>query len=976
MILLFLLSCSHKKVPFFFIEEKIPDGLHFTYAEEPSAIPALTGLTARWGPEFYKNSLEEACLRSNHRFFYQKDWGPKLELCFASSPSVDSLLRKAIYQLQEQPKDRVRSQGELQFRGKKVYLSWVSTNGVAKRLHEEGVEDFLLGSNVFLDPLAKKNIVVTKDNLWRTGFAAAYFSVFQTRESLFFIFTSVNLQTPINSYHHLKIEFSRDEENTNNFKHIFSQTRQSNQDKREQCKSMLPEISEVYAGGNTLTEKYIELYNPHPHTLCFEGLRVQLAGINAKPEFSLDYLLPGQTLLLLEEKSKLQGIELIGFPWSELLPGRQFQLKVQDLLVDYRIPKEHSFHSDGENFSYKNKEFSPCTAYHKIYPLNSFCGDPGLELRKESAVTICQVKDFSLNEINAYGIQEQDKVSYHEKFLELKYTGEQTCDISHLYLHISGYSYPFTTTSRLVESGTLLLMGRGKNLLPLPNLFIRNLIKLRYEQAILLRGNGEEKEIYPGLEEGFYISPKDSKNRVYSLSHIHGIWQHHSQISRNLNPAITTYNFMSPAAPNGEIDPLQTTYLNEVSWMGSFSQKVSYPEDEFIEIYASHPTSLLVSVQNITSIKQFLIPIAEAGLSVLTKKKLYCFPEVPFIANSDFSLPNSKSTITLYSSDKKKIWDSVVYDPKLSHGINDTKSSQRISYAFSGYEKQWLASSPAQTYRFCLTDTIASPGEENTFLPFLHRVETELENTFVYVHSKDFTPDKVVLQQKSCLQDDTSQLEIPLNFEGVSWPKFQLPIHTDQLGSSLLYTSLVNGGKSYFTHRSNLVIAAVLPNPTLAQNEWILLCNRGREIENMHNFRIQDEKTSDSLVSLAERGIVKETVLLQSDFFVGDEILLQPQQCAYILDPDASSLSLPIYGQTPPLLLTVASSTTIGNGLSMSENLDLYKKIAGVAEEHVHTYGNSCEGSIFRIPLAKDEASWLREDKWGDSITDYEVIKF
>jgi hypothetical protein len=74
-------------------------------------------------------------------------------------------------------------------------------------------------------------------------------------------------------------------------------------------------------------------------------------------------------------------------------------------------------------------------------------------------------------------------------------------------------------------------------------------------------------------------------------------------------------------------------------------------------------------------------------------------------------------------------------------------------------------------------------------------------------------------------------------------------------------------------------------------------------------------------------------------------------------------------------VLTVRTSSTIGNGISSGEALDLFK-YNGSERIHVHSFGNRYSHAPFTLPVTTDEIILLQNGKRGEGKYDYEVLKW
>lgn len=969
LIIIIYYSCSQKKQPVLFFEEKSQPSIRLEYAQEPLLLPVGLPEEVAWGPELFVDDSNRPCIRSHSAYFYHRERGPRLELCFDNLPTSEDYLKNAINELLQQPTNKIRSHGQLSYVGTPVYSYFATSHEIAKLIQQ--AKQFRLGSRKILGKL--KKIANIEQYLWNTSFSAPYFSLILFADSrVVLVFTAGNLEITDSSYHHLVFDFSNCPTLQQNMEQYLQQVEQKNLDYRQQCLPQPVTINEIYLGGNQQYGKFIEISNPSTEPLCAKSLQWSAGELQAEAMIPAGFLFPDQVVVFHEAGSKLSGYPL-DWQWSQVKKQGVIRLKNESSTETIRDFSNHSFHADGDDFSYKGKEFFICTKYQKVYNGEPFCGDPGVEIQKSQTTNVCQLQDFLLNELNAYGIHEVHRINYHEKFLELQYIGANPCQISNLYLKIADKPLPFTITASTIAPQTIVLVGRGELIAEKKQFYKRNLISMGYEDDIHLCNPFQCRTLYHGLPEDTILVKKDKQDRIYSVNLPTGHIVHHFTACQNLLPGLCQFNHMSPGIQQTIDNPYRQAYINEINWMGSYTESQSIAKDEFVEIHADTTNTYQLQVTSSRNQKTFIIPLQEDAYNLFGSQSLECYPQINIIKDSEFSLANTGATLQLFSNDGQRLFSRIEYQPTLNQGLNQHTPPLRKSYIYSGYQDIWLNSSSSNANKNCSSYSYASPGSSNQFTPFLQKRTDLEEHLYDYITANHQPATSLTIHQYSIFKPEKiQQILQPIETAG-QYSRFK--IHADPIFATgeQIYFSHANAEKEYILYNNGLVIAGVHANPIDGQQEWVLLCNRGNISQNILDLTIRDSSSEDQLIPISMRGKSLSDMLSQTENFVGDHSELAGHSCGYILDPDAQQTILQPFGMTPTAVFTVATTSTIGNGISMTEGLDIYRTI-GESKIQIHSYGKPFSDYPFSVPLQKGEYSLLKEGFSGETSEDYEVL--
>lgn len=421
--------------------------------------------------------------------------------------------------------------------------------------------------------------------------------------------------------------------------------------------------------------------------------------------------------------------------------------------------------------------------------------------------------------------------------------------------------------------------------------------------------------------------------------------------------------------------------------MGSYEGNTSIVEDRFLEIDSWSETVRILEIDSGTKHYLYLVSL-QKGKNVFSTASLICFPKVKSWLVPELGL-GSSGRIRILSPENHSVLDELTWDSHAGPGFNSSSQKVRRSASLvstlSG-KKLWknsALSNESERKSSCF-GTEASPGFENRVFPFLYKEVSDsgsaIWNPWL---SWNFDPS---LQTSESIQVFTTQ---PAFSQSIVAQPF-LNGWTDvrdglfaflNLGKeSLTYLIPVHGeGLVAIPGAVGILISAVYPNPTLSSNEWFAVCNRGTDFVDMQSFEIRDASASDRLVEYSFRfGTIRPAGW---DFFNPDlygwsfsDRILNPGECGYILSPNFKNESLPFHTAQFRKIYTIDKTSTIGNGISKNEGLDLFQEIQG-SFIHVHSYGNQYSSHPFSINAETGDVILLKENRAGDSETDYEIKK-
>lgn len=180
---------------------------------------------------------------------------------------------------------------------------------------------------------------------------------------------------------------------------------------------------------------------------------------------------------------------------------------------------------------------------------------------------------------------------------------------------------------------------------------------------------------------------------------------------------------------------------------------------------------------------------------------------------------------------------------------------------------------------------------------------------------------------------------------------------------------LLDGNLAWRIHKEGAIrIHSFSLTPKNSQNEWIRFCNTTKQPIPIRELFVQDENSSDFLLPYDRRFPEKKPFLVGNERFDFTSETLN--ECAILLDPDASGVSLnpSIFGHD--LVVTIVSGGTIGNGLSPDESFQIVRQTSS-GSTILSTYGRVGDKVAFRFNWSRGKIAVLKDSRNGDVPQDF-----
>ncbi|EPG51006.1 hypothetical protein LEP1GSC049_2309 [Leptospira kirschneri serovar Cynopteri str. 3522 CT] len=811
------------------------------------------------------------------------------------------------------------------------------------------------------------------------------FSVLATKGKIRILFSSTDFATSTNS---LVLEIPGNESVLTDF---FSQIQKQNLNIINLCKIDLPVLSEVFGGTESFVGRFLEFSNSKKEPVCFQDLELETVSGSYSIFSGTQFLIPGETILKTESGSVLPGSELNYFSWLDLKKKGNLILKSKEILQIYKN-SEKNFLEGERYYSSQNDFYSTCSDFFVSNSLKKFCMNPGFsfsddtgDLNSQSDLNFCNLDNFQIEEANLTGLFLDGKLNSKHKFIDLEYSGNNICNPNYLSLESGEKEIPIWLDTRTLKPGEIFTLGK-RDFIKGEILFSQGDLKdFEYKNTIFLKDRVSKK--MKTLSSGFLETPilKRTDGSIFSILFRNGMKVPHPRItSDSFLSEIVDFHFMNPGKKTEISDSSwnKVAEVSEISWMGSYDGNSSISADRFIEIDSGSASSQILEIVSGTKSYRFLTSL-QTGKNVFSIGKLICFPNVETWIVPEFNLSNI-GKIRLLSTDEKTESDWIIWD---SMGINSTSQKLRRSVvkvktlSSKNVWKNSALSDPLERKSSC-AGTEASPGSENRTFPFLYKEYSENLNSLLNPWiSFNFTQNQTGVIETFTYQPNFS------NRSNVSqlldlWSESFIRIleSTNILKKSMTYLIPWEGeGLIGIPGSSGILISGIYPNPSVTTNEWFSICNFGSDSVDVRSLEIRDSSSSDRLVEYSFR-FGNNVPVGWSDFnpstftwSFGDRFL-NPRECGYVLSPNFKNESVPLGSVTFRKIFTIDKTSTIGNGIGKNEGLDLFQEIQGVLF-HIHSYGNQFSPFPFTIDAETDDLILLKENRTGDSISDYEIKK-
>ncbi|EMY16446.1 hypothetical protein LEP1GSC043_3261 [Leptospira weilii str. Ecochallenge] len=811
------------------------------------------------------------------------------------------------------------------------------------------------------------------------------FSVLATNEKIRVLFSSEDF---ISSKNTLVVEIPGDVSILSEF---LLEIQKQNLQITSLCKTDLPVLSEIFGGTESPIGRFLELNNPQKDPICFQDLELETSSgmysLLAGPQF----LIPGETILKVETGSVLPGGESVSFPWSDLKKKGDWILKSKDAKNVYKN-SEKTFLEGGRYYSSHEDFYSICSDFFLSDVLEKFCMDPGFGVSKQSQEwndpPFCDSSAFQIEEANFTGLYLDGKVDQKQKFIDLEYSGNSICNPNSLSLENEGKEIPVWLDSKVIRPGDIFTLGKRdflkKDVLVSPS----ELKDFEFGKSVFLKDRISKKISILSNDSSEIPILTKTDGSVVSLLWRENVWIPHPISSSDaLSVEIQNFHSMNPGRKTDLADSAWKSFadVSEISWMGSYDGTVSVSADRFIEIDSASITSRILEIISGNKNYRFILPL-KPGRNVLSIGKLVCFPKVETWIAPELSL-GSKGKIRLLFVDGNIENDWISWD---SLGINSTSQKLRRSASrirtLSGVSvwKNSALSDVSSRKTSCI-GTEASPGLENRSLPFFQK---EYSEKLISILDPwiSFNLDRNSPSDGSIIQVFTFQPNGSVRLSTSGFLNLWSDLRSGILGSLNIRKEVLNylvpvGGEELvgIPGSSGILISAVYPNPTVSTNEWLSICNWGLESVDVRNLEIRDSSSADRLVEYSFRfganpplGWINYNPTSFGWIFA--DRFLNSGECGYVLSPNFKNESVPFHSTTFRKVFTIDKTTTIGNGIGKNEGLDLFQEIQGNLV-HIHSYGNQFSPFPFSIDADTDDLILLKENRSGDSSSDYEIEK-
>ncbi len=920
-----------------------------------------------WGPSLNEDG-KFLCIHSETDEFISGELGPVLKIC-AEKNQLNVQKTDEVIQSFRRENELYRPYGSF-FSGGLLYeMSYQKLSEISESLSFENPVRVFAGDRLMQNEIRESLNAGTElisaggvsEKTAETSYSLPYFSLIETSDFIRLLFPVMYGGGSRKSSEYLVIKIPSGKNESESVQKFFRTVEEKNRLFSESCRNDQLKITEVMGSSDSFTKKFIEISASEEDIICTENISLKIKEESQSVVFPNAFMFPGAVKILTEKDSPLYGMELSGFSWKEVKDSAVISLSNGGFRDEFSL-KGSVFKWEDEFYSRKSGRHS-CSSGNNFYRNRKICADPGFHREGYENSDECSVLDFRLSEIQADGIRNSRRTDMYGKYLELEYSGERVCDISGLEIITDGKNIPLSFTPRPVKKGEILLIRRDSYFRNRESLIRRNLSFLKYSASIFLRSSSEEKILFGGTDSETVIASVDSRGSLHSV-----IFHDNKMI---LHPETDDGNFLSEfrntnSGSPGEKNPaplISQAAVSEINPFGSYMSGVSVSEDRFLELKVERPGSAEIGYEKNSVPGKWIFYLRNTAYETLSSGPLECFPEVLTVSDPDIKITKELKNITLNGI------NSGVPDLETAGADERTPQKKRASAVNSFIRSVWTVSESSVNLRMderCRMETAASPGTENVWSSFLKR-----ENDKFYIYSVNMSGSTEISVQ-SYFPASNSILYIPLLSDS-GQPFFREADVSSS--SSLQYLSIASSSTSEILNSSGLYIEAVFPNPENQNDEWVLLCSRGNSSVSVIGLEIQDENSSDMLIPYLQRFMSLPSELNTAEF--SSDSVIRPGQCAYVLDPDSISPRVRPYGISPTLILTVSgsSNSTIGNGISNDENLDLFQNISGT-RIHMHSYGNRFDRSRFRISAEKNEAVFLKKDRFGSFASDYRKEKW
>ncbi len=989
-LLAFVMVCKNGKHNEAFPLFAKSESFSFSYgskAESPSI--QAEGRTVIFEPELRETDTE-VCFHSHPRELEILEWGPVVKLCFAHENDSSEILKSAISDLKNSNSARTFQEAKLKTLEGSAELKFFNSDEIEeiatnseknililgdKKIHEKILRNSAFQPAIFISTYGKKETAL------ETSFAARYPTYVLGEKELSIFFPPNNLDVASDSEFYAGFSFAN--ENSwliNRFKEFANEISIKNEKFRNNCTGEIPKFTEFSNSSDFPFKRFLEFQNTNQEkSICLESFSIESSCRKTEFTNQSGFLFPGSVKMIVDNDSKLEGFQKKEFKWSDFKEGSIIRLTANQKKSEWILPEKFETNFGSDFFSLKNSDTLKCKLSPILYQKNSrVCADPGSEVFFEDKTnSTCNPDKFILTEANFAGIQIDNSIHENGKFLEFKYEGEMECDLSNTKIRIGKLDIPLSGEKFLIRKNEILVAGHPEYFSGGIHLIKRDLRLLSPYSSIFILNASKEKKVFSSLDSTTILLNKNASGDIHSVVFSeNGFSFHQSFSSSYIRPDSKNNHMMSPGETPLPPTSALSAKINEINPYGTFKNGVSMTKDKFIEFKSTGEGTLFLEIRNETDTRKIIFPVTEKEkFTYIIKDKPECFSEIGSIQHNSFKLNAELTKLTLKNHSDGFILDQINFNPAKGQSTNSSSPNLRRSYSRTGYLNHFRNSTKYPEnglFSSCYEESEMSPGRENDFFPYL-TLKNGPQFPFEYTLIKpiSYNRDSINVRQYTIEPQSERNFEVPFNFRS-SYGDISIPYENTLSDRGLIYQSIGNSEEIKLINREEIYIQAISPNPVNSQNEWILFCNLSTTEKDLSNFEIEDNSSTDKIVSYFKRKKEPLPIGLDSNIFSGENISLKPGQCGYLIDPDANSISLKPFGTEHTNIFTVESSSTIGNGISNDEGVDLYE-VTPESRIHIHSYGNKRSHAPFAIDAQKGEAIVLMPGKKGETADDYEA---
>ncbi|BDA79276.1 hypothetical protein LPTSP3_g22060 [Leptospira kobayashii] len=765
------------------------------------------------------------------------------------------------------------------------------------------------------------------------------------------------------------------------------------------CKPDSPIVSESFRHSDSIYKRYLEWENPSDEVICPEYESFGFEETDAMPDgkiFAKDLfffksfhkLILPKSVFLFRDSDTMSGLKL-----DLLLAEKIGKEGFWDLNGSLSVEPKYIFSQGGEYFASSRRKSSCRNTFNFYITKDSFCGNPGLPNELTGAVLearfperSCTIENIRLTEY--FPGTSSGSAFQLGAYLEWVNDGE-VCDLSSLELIYEGEVFPFQSKSKPLSKGEVFLISRsawdGWSFFSLARPFSTKQIKYRIPDLRIAERESERSKTIDRSENNYSLTHRAGNPERSILIDSDGNSVPHP--NSNSHPYFAARElYISPgeviAFDRHSYLPLE---ISEVLFKGTKDGTGSYPE-KFLEWKSPSDLEGFVYFSIETDVRRNfvfwkekgnLFPFVHSGPYVCVPLVGLDLPEgilndrITTIATSDSFYRN------LYSENPKFQFN---YNPLIYQDLG-TDPNLRIS--LHPESNPFYAALSKQTDISCSVYTYFSPGAPNRKGIQMAGLENQVSGSGKILQmSTYFVLSENRIEGTSRLFSETHSISLPLIFEPIlperklTNPEFQnlSLFHPDEMIFSEFSFPSEIFHQTMIHRQGNITIEGVFPNPALPQNEWVYICNRSNHPEDLSLFSIEDENSSDGIVSYQTRFPSKIPHFLSNSYLDFGSGVLNPGDCGWIVDPEGENWYFPPILRNTDKLLTVISTSTIGNGIASQEKLDLYKTVNG-GRIHISSYGKKGTISSFSVKTDTDQYSLLSPGKIGNDSKDFQIFQ-